>query len=174
MVDTIMWSLIVFVARIVDVSLGTIRVNMIIRKKKIIAALVGFVEVTIFISVIVRIIKNVDNIYGILAYGAGFAVGTIVGIIITEKFTRDLVSTNIISKKSNNGIKDLLLKEGFAYTCYKGTGRQGEVEIINVVCSHTSLPKLNKLVHDKDSRAFVVSHMLDKTQGGFIRGLKKK
>lgn len=174
MVDTIMWSLIVFAARIVDVSLGTIRVNMIIRKKKIIAALIGFVEVTIFISVIVRIIKNVDNIYGILAYGAGFAVGTIVGIIITEKFTRDLVSTNIISKKSNNGIKDLLLKEGFAYTCYKGTGRQGEVEIINVVCSHTSLPKLNKLVHDKDSRAFVVSHMLDKTQGGFIRGLKKK
>jgi len=174
LVDTIMWSLIVFAARIVDVSLGTIRVNMIIRKKKIIAALIGFVEVTIFISVIVRIIKNVDNIYGILAYGAGFAVGTIVGIIITEKFTRDLVSTNIISKKSNNGIKDLLLKEGFAYTCYKGTGRQGEVEIINVVCSHTSLPKLNKLVHDKDSRAFVVSHMLDKTQGGFIRGLKKK
>ncbi|HEY4662451.1 MAG TPA: DUF5698 domain-containing protein [Candidatus Humimicrobiaceae bacterium] len=174
MVDTIMWSLIVFAARIVDVSLGTIRVNMIIRKKKIIAALIGFVEVTIFISVIVRIIKNVDNIYGILAYGAGFAVGTIVGIIITEKFTRDLVSTNIISRKSNNGIKDLLLKEGFAYTCYKGTGRQGEVEIINVVCSHTSLPKLNKLVHDKDSRAFVVSHMLDKTQGGFIRGLKKK
>jgi len=174
LVDTIMWSLIVFAARIVDVSLGTIRVNMIIRKKKIIAALIGFVEVTIFISVIVRIIKNVDNIYGILAYGAGFAVGTIVGIIITEKFTRDLVSTNIISRKSNNGIKDLLLKEGFAYTCYKGTGRQGEVEIINVVCSHTSLPKLNKLVHDKDSRAFVVSHMLDKTQGGFIRGLKKK
>src|SRR3972149_2733873 len=169
-----MWSLIVFAARIVDVSLGTIRVNMIIRKKKIIAALIGFVEVTIFISVIVRIIKNVDNIYGILAYGAGFAVGPIVGIIITEKFTRDLVSTNIISRKSNNGIKDLLLKEGFAYTCYKGTRRQGEVEIINVVCSHTSLPKLNKLVHDKDSRAFVVSHMLDKTQGGFIRGLKKK
>jgi len=174
LVDTIIWSLIVFIARIVDVSLGTIRVNMIIRKKKIIAALIGFVEVTIFISIIVRIIKNVDNIYGILAYGAGFAVGTVVGIIITEKFTRDLISTNIISRKSNNGIKELLLKDGFAYTCYRGTGRQGEVKIINVVCRHDSLPKLNKLIHDKDPRAFVVSHMLDKTYGGFIRGLKKK
>ena len=174
MVETIIWSLIIFVARIVDVSLGTIRVNMIIRKKKTIAAMVGFVEVTIFISIIVRLIKNIDNIYGILAYGAGFAVGTIVGILITEKFTRDLISTNIISRKSNNGIKEFLLKEGFAYTCYKGTGRQGEVEIINVVCSHSSLPKLNKLIHDKDSRAFVVSHMLDRTHGGFIRGLKKK
>lgn len=169
-----MWALIIFVARIIDVSLGTIRVNMIIRKKKIIAALIGFVEVTIFISIIVRLIKNIDNIYGILAYAAGFAVGTIVGIIITEKFNRDLISTNIISRKHNKEIKELLLKEDFGFTCYKGTGREGEVEIINVVCSHASLQRLNKLIHMWDPGAFIVSYMLDKIRGGFIRGLKKK
>lgn len=174
MIDILMWSSIVFVARIIDVSLGTIRVNMIVRRKKIIAALVGFVEVTIFISVIVRIIKNVDNIYGILAYGAGFAVGTVMGILISEKLSRDLVSTNIISRKHNDRIKELLLKEDFGFTCYKGAGRQGEVEIINVVCSHASLSRLNKLIHGQDPGAFVVSYMLDKIRGGFIRGLKKK
>ncbi|HEY4696233.1 MAG TPA: DUF5698 domain-containing protein [Candidatus Hydromicrobium sp.] len=174
MVNILIWALIIFVARIIDVSLGTIRVNMIIRKKKTIAALVGFVEVTIFISIIVRIIKNIDNIYGILAYGAGFAVGTVMGILISEKLSRDLASTNIISIKYNKEIKELLLREDFGFTCYKGAGRQGEVEIINVVCSHISLPRLNKLIHDRDPGAFVVSHMLDRTRGGFIRGLKKK
>jgi len=172
--NIIMWTLIIFVARIIDVSLGTIRVNMIIRRKKAIAAMIGFVEVTIFISVIVRLIKNIDNIYGILAYGAGFAVGTIVGILISEKLSRDLVSTNIISRKHNEEIKELLLKEDFGFTCYKGAGREGEVEIINVVCSHVSLQKLNKLIHKRDSGAFVVSYMLDRIRGGFIRGLKKK
>ena len=174
MVNTIIWSLIIFTARIVDVSLGTIRVNMIIRRKKTIAALVGFVEVTIFITIIVRIIKDIDNIYGILAYGAGFAVGTVVGIIISEKLSRDLISTNIISRECHDEIKNLLSKEDFGFTCYKGAGREGELEIINVVCSCTNLSRLNKLIHEADPRAFVASYMLDKIRGGFIRGLKKK
>lgn len=147
---------------------------MIVRRKKTIAALVGFVEVTIFISIIVRIIRDIDNIYSILAYGAGFAVGTVMGILISEKLSRDLVSTNIISREHNQEIKELLSRENFGFTCYKGEGRQGEVEIINVVCSHVSLSKLNKLVYQQDASAFVVSYMLDKIRGGFIRGLKKK
>lgn len=174
MVNTIIWSLIIFFARIIDVSLGTIRVNMIIRRKKAIAALIGFVEVTIFITVIVRLIEDINNIYGILAYGAGFAVGTVIGITISERLSRDLVSTNIISREHHNEIKTLLSEEDFGFTCYKGAGREGEVEIINVVCSHTNLLRLNKLVHENDPDAFVVSYMLDKIRGGFIRGLKKK
>ncbi len=174
MIDTIIWVFVIFIARIIDVSLGTIRVNMIVRRKKTIASLIGFVEVVIFISIIVRIIKDINNIYGIIAYGAGFAVGTVVGIIICEKLSRDLVSTNIISRECNNEIKKLLSKENFGFTCYKGMGSQGEVEIINVVCSSATLTKLNRLVRDQDPGAFVVSYMLDKIRGGFIRGLKKK
>jgi uncharacterized protein YebE (UPF0316 family) len=174
LINTIIWVFVIFVARIIDVSLGTIRVSMIVRRKKTIAALIGFFEVVIFISVIVRIIKDIDNIYGILAYGAGFAVGTVVGIAICERLSRDLVSTNIISKKCHDDIKNVLSEENFGYTCYKGMGRDGEVEIINVVCSNASLQRLNELVRKKDPGAFVVSYMLDKIRGGFIRGLKKK
>ena len=174
MLDIVFWSLIIFVARIVDVSLGTIRVNMIIRRKKTLAAVIGFFEVVIFISIIVRIIQEVDSIYGILSYAAGFAVGTIIGIMISEKLSRDLFSTNIISKEHSEGIKELLKDEGYGITCYKGSGINGEVEVINVVCSNSNLKRLNKLVYIKDPGAFMASYMLDKTRGGFIRGLKKK
>lgn len=174
MLDIVFWSLIIFVARIVDVSLGTIRVNMIVRRKKTIAAIVGFIEVTIFISIIVRIIQDINNIYGILSYAAGFAVGTVLGIIISEKLSRDLISTNIISKKHSEDIKDLLKGEGYGITCYKGRGIHGEVEVINVVCSNSSLKRLEKLIYSKDPGAFMASYMLDKIRGGFIRGLKKK
>jgi uncharacterized protein YebE (UPF0316 family) len=174
MVNIVIWAIIIFVGRIIDVSLGTIRVNMIIRRKKVLAAVVGFFEVTIFISIIVRIIKDIDNIYGILAYGAGFAVGTVLGIIISEKLSKDLVSTNIISREHNEEIKKLISSEGYGFTCYKGAGVQGRVEIINVVCSHSSLKRLHKIVYLKDPSAFMASYMLDKMRGGFIRGLKKK
>jgi uncharacterized protein YebE (UPF0316 family) len=96
LVETILWALVIFFARIADVTMGTVRVNMIIRRKKAIAALIGFFEVTIFITVIVKLIENINNIYGILAYGAGFAIGTAIGITISEKLSLDLISTNII------------------------------------------------------------------------------
>lgn len=174
MVNIIIWALVIFVGRIIDVSLGTIRVNMIVRRKKVLAAVVGFFEVTIFISIIIRIIKDIDSIYGIIAYGAGFAVGTVLGIIISDKLSRDLVSTNIISREHNEEIKKLITSEGYGFTCYKGAGLQGRVEIINVVCSHSSLTRLHKIVYLKDPSAFIASYMLDKMRGGFIRGLKKK
>ena len=174
MLEIIYWSLIIFVARIVDVSLGTIRVNMIVRRKKFLAATIGFFEVAIFISIIVRIIQQVDSIYAILAYAAGFAVGTVIGIIISEKLSRDLISTNIISKNHSGEIKEVLKEEGYGITCYSGKGINGEIEVINVVCSNSSLKRLNKLVYIKDPGAFMASYMLDKIRGGFIRGLKKK
>ena len=174
MYEIIYWSLIIFVARIVDVSLGTIRVNMIIRRKKFLAAIIGFFEVGIFISIIVRIIQQVNSIYGIIAYAAGFAVGTVIGIIISEKLSRDLISTNIISKNHSDEIKEILKEEGYGITCYSGKGINGEVEIINVVCSQLNAKRMDKLVHNADPGAFMASYMLDRIRGGFIRGLKKK
>ncbi len=172
--NVLLWSLIIFIARIVDVSLGTIRVNMIVRRKKILAAIIGFFEVAIFISIIVRIINEVDNIFGILSYAAGFAVGTVIGIMISEKLSRDLISTNIISKNHSDDIKEVLKEQGYGITCYAGKGIEGEVEIINVVCSQSNMKLMHKLVYGIDPGAFIASYMLDKIRGGFIRGLKKK
>lgn len=174
MLETILWSLLIFAARIVDVGLGTIRVNMIVRRKKLLAAVIGFFEVAIFISIIVKIIQEVDYLYGIFSYAAGFAIGTVVGIIISEKLAKDLISTNIISKKHSDEIKESLKEEGFGITCYAGRGVDSEVEVINVVCSNSNMKQLNKIVYMEDPNAFVASYMLDRIRGGFIRGLKKK
>ena len=175
MQEIIIWSVIIFIGRMVDVGLGTIRVNLIMRRKKTLAAVVSFVEAAIFIMIIVRVVSEIDNIYAIIAYAAGFAVGTVLGIIISEKFSRDLTSTNIIVKNKNNEMKKMLVKEGYGVTCYKGSGKgEEDIEIINVISRQADLPKLNRLIYKKDPSAFVVSYLLDKIRGGFIRGLKKK
>ncbi|MCL6087042.1 MAG: DUF5698 domain-containing protein [Actinobacteria bacterium] len=158
-----------------DVTLGTIRINFIVRRRKFIAAAIGFFEVTIFVAVIARVIQDLNNnIYGIFAYGAGFAAGTLIGITISDKLSRDLISTNIISKNKADEIEECLRKEGFGATCYKGFGREGDVKIINVVCRQTHFSRLNKIISGIDPETFVASHTLENLRGGFMYGLKKK
>ena len=171
----LLWSLAIFFGRIADVSLGTIRINFIVRHKKVFAALVGFIEVTIFIFIISRVIKNLDgNIYGILAYGAGFAAGTIIGMSISEKLNKDIISVNIISKEKGDELENFLRQEGFGLTCYNGVGRDGPVKVINVICNQSQVPKLSKMVLEKDPNSFLNSYMLGSRKGGYFYGMKKK
>lgn len=173
--ETFLWAIAIFFGRILDVSLGTIRINFIIRHRKIFAALVGFIEVTIFIYIVSRVIKDLNsNIYGILAYGAGFAAGTVIGMIISDKLSRDLISINIISREKCDIIENLLRDEGFGATCYEGVGKYGKVRIINVVCRQNFVPKLSRIVFEEDPHAFLNTHMLGYQRGGYIYGAKKK
>jgi uncharacterized protein YebE (UPF0316 family) len=171
----LLWSLAIFFGRIIDVTLGTIRINFIVRRKKIFAAAIGFFEVTIFVAVIARVIQDLsNNIYGIFAYGAGFAVGTLIGITISDKLSKDLISTNIISKNKSTQIEEFLRQEGFGVTCYNGYGKNGDVKIINVVCKQVHYLKLNKMLLNIDPDLFVTSHTLENQKGGYLYGLKKK
>ncbi|MDZ7838463.1 MAG: DUF5698 domain-containing protein [Actinomycetota bacterium] len=172
--ELLIWLPIIFIGRVIDVGLGTIRFNMIMRKRKIFAAVIGFIEVIIFVAVIARVVQDLNNIYMILAYGAGFAVGTLVGIKISEKLSRDLISTNIISKKHSQEIEDMLREEGFGATCYRGTGKEGRVRIINVICRESNLYRLSRLVSGVDPDAFIVNHTLEGFRGGYGYGLKGK
>ncbi len=170
-----LWSLAIFFGRIADVTLGTIRINFIVRHKKVFAALVGFIEVTIFILVISRVIQDINsNIFGVLAYGAGFAAGTVIGMTISDKLSRDLISINIITKKTGQEIAGLLRHEGFGATCYEGEGKEGQVSVINVVCKQSCLPKINGIVFNADPSAFLYTHLLGTQRGGYLYCIKKK
>ena len=158
-----------------DVTLGTIRINFIVRRRKIVASIIGFVEVTIFVAVIARVIQDIENnIYGIFAYGAGFAIGTLIGITISDKLSQDLISTNIISKSKSDEIVNFLRREGFGATCYNGVGKDGNVQIINVICRYSHLSGLNEQIYKIDPDIFVTSHTLGSKRGGYIYGMKKK
>jgi uncharacterized protein YebE (UPF0316 family) len=171
----IFWSLIIFFGRIVDVSLGTIRINFIIRRKKIIAACIGFVEVIVFVSIIAKVIQDINNnIYGIFAYGAGFAVGTIIGMLISDKLSKDLFTTNIISKHKSEEIETSLRKEGFGATSYQGFGKDGNIKIINVICRNNCIDRLNKIALAIDPNSFITSSIVGSKRGGFVYNLRKK
>ena len=77
----------IFLVRIIDVSLGTIRTIFSVKGKSLVASLIGFIEVTIWF-LIVREALNTDSnsIWVTLSYAGGFATGTYIGGMLSKKF----------------------------------------------------------------------------------------
>jgi uncharacterized protein YebE (UPF0316 family) len=172
--EVLLWTVVIFFARVVDVGLGTIRVQFIMRRQKLLAALIGFVEILIFILVVSRVIQDIEYWSYVLAYAAGFATGTLVGIYLSEKFTRRILQVTIICNGSWHEVEAAVREAGFALTRYEGMGRDGPVEVIEVVCTARHMPRLTQVVLAADSHAFLYTQELAGLQGGYVYGLKGK
>lgn len=172
--DMFIWTSAIFVARVVDVSLGTIRVHFIIRRKKLLAALTGFVEVMIFILIVSRVLQDIQHWPYVLAYAGGFATGTLLGMYLTEKLSRQVVQATVISNGRSMEVQVALREAGFALTRYPGTGRDGPVDILEVVCASRGLAHLIETVTRADPKAFLYSQELAGLQGGYVYGIKSK
>jgi uncharacterized protein YebE (UPF0316 family) len=172
--DVLVWTLVIFFARVADVGLGTIRVQFIVRRKKVPAALIGFVEVLIFILIVSRVIRDIQHWPYVLAYAGGFAAGTLLGMYLSEKLARRVLQATVISHEPLPPIEEAIRQAGFALTRYQGVGRDGPVEVIDVICTAEQLGLLVKTVTNVDPKAFVYTQELAGVQGGYVNGLKAK
>jgi hypothetical protein len=114
--ELLLWTVVIFLARVVDVGLGTIRVQFIVRRKKLPAALIGFVEVLIFILIVSRVIQDIQHWPYVLAYAGGFATGTILGMSLTEKLSRRVVQATVICHRPSDEVETAVREAGFATT----------------------------------------------------------
>src|SRR5512136_1275959 len=91
--------ILIFCARICDVSLGTIRVIFVSRGYRYLAPVLGFFEISIWLLAIGQIMRNLNNWTAYLAYAAGFALGTFVGITLEERLSIGMVIVRVITKR---------------------------------------------------------------------------
>jgi uncharacterized protein YebE (UPF0316 family) len=173
-VEMLVWTLVIFFARVLDVSLGTIRVQLIVRRKKILAAAIGFVEVLIFIVIVSRVIRDIEHWPYILAYAGGFATGTLLGMVLWDFLSRRVVQATVISDSSPEELEVAVREAGFAMTRYEGMGRDGVVNVIDIVCSAQQMTHLIEVVNRVTPRAFLYTHEVAGQWGGYIYGLKSK
>ena len=165
---------IIFLSRVLDVTMGTFRVQMIVRRKKLIAGVLGFFEVLIFILIVSKIIQDIGNWLNVIAYCGGFAIGNIVGIYISEKIYKEIISVGIISRNKWQGIEEKLREEGFGVTRNVGYGKDGEVQILKVICERNYFPKVRDIAFEHDSKVFITSYLLTGKNGGRMYGVKSK
>jgi uncharacterized protein YebE (UPF0316 family) len=144
----------IFFARICDVTIGTIRIVMVAKGQKIWAPLLGFFEVTIWLLAISRIFENLDNWICYFAYGAGFATGNYIGLIVEEKLAMGIVKIQIITRKPADTLIEKLMEAGYGITHQEAKGGIENVSIIYSIIKRTELPKMAEQIKTYNPNAF--------------------
>ena len=146
--------IIIFLARICDVSIGTLRIIFVSRGKKNIAPILGFFEVLIWIIVIGKIMQNASNMACYIGYAAGFATGNYVGMLIEEKLAMGFVVVRIITPIDAFELKNALLKAEIGTTTIPAEGAVGKVDVIFTSIQRSDLPKVVELIQIHNPKAF--------------------
>ncbi|MDY6826587.1 MAG: DUF2179 domain-containing protein [Bacillota bacterium] len=165
---------VIFIAKIAHVSLGTLRIIYLTRGKSIPAAAVGFFEVIIYLIALNMVLTNIDQWYNILVYGIGYAVGNIVGGWIEEKIAMGIVHAQIISVQNSGTLEELLRELGYGVTSMPCYGKEGAHRSLQVLLKRKEMPKLNKVVKSHDPDAFITVFDTRMSMGGYFTRMKAK
>jgi uncharacterized protein YebE (UPF0316 family) len=144
----------IFCARIVDVSLGTVRILVGFRGYRLLAALIGFCEAAIWILAASKVIGHVDHWYLVMAYAAGYATGNFVGITLERRLGVGRELARIISYCSACNLAEQLTRHGYSVVELAGRHRgDASVQVLYVVDRRRRMPELLRLVHELDPAA---------------------
>jgi len=152
----IVLPLIIFFARICDVSLGTMRVIFVSKGKKNIAPILGFFELLIWITVISEVFKNADSIVCYLAYAGGYAAGNFIGLNIEERLAIGSQLIKVFSAKDVTSLQKSLNEAGFGVTVVEGDGSTGKVKILYTVINRKTFGRVEKILKEFDPLIFYV------------------
>lgn len=144
----------IFLARVCDVSLGTIRIIFISKGIKYLAPLIGFFEILIWLLAIGQIMQNLTNIYYYFFYAAGFATGNLVGIIIEEKLSIGTVAIRIITRKNADDLIQALRKKHISSTIVDAQGAKGSVKLFFTIVKRQNAKKVISIVKKYNPNAF--------------------
>ena len=144
----------IFIARVIDVTLGTVRVIFVSKGLKYLAPVVGFFEILIWLLAIGQIMKNLSNPACYIAYAGGFAMGNYVGIIIAERLSLGVVLLRVITQKDAVELVRSLSSADYGVTSVDGEGAQGKVKIIFTIVPRKEVNKIVEIVKRFNPLAF--------------------
>lgn len=146
--------LFIYLARILDVSIGTLRIMFVSKGLRGKATVLGFIEVLIWIIVVAQIFQNLDNWFNYVAYAAGFATGTFIGMYIEERMKVGVQIFRIIVGQESEELVSNLLEANFRITEVDGKGKYGPVKVIFSVAKRKRWQELINILNTHAPNAF--------------------
>ena len=144
----------IFLARICDVSIGTLRIIFVSKGKRNIAPILGFFEVLIWITAISKIMQNLDNYINYIAYAAGFATGNFVGMIIEEKLAIGIQMIRVFINEKGMELVKLLNSNGFGATTVEARGAKERVLMVYAIVHRNEMEKVLEVINAFNPRSF--------------------
>ncbi len=166
----------IFLVRIIDVSLGTIRTVLTIKDKIVLASVIGFFEVLVWFLIVKDALNSTDNsILIAMSYALGFATGTYVGGILAKRFTsHGTLSVQIIIDKEDRMLIDLLHKKGYAVSVLHVSGyHEASKLLLFLEIDSFQLAEIRKIVNTVNDKAFIVVNDSKAVYNGYFAGVNK-
>lgn len=146
--------LLIVLARICDVSVGTLRIIFVARGQKRIAPVLGFIEVFIWVVAIGQIMQNLNNWTTYLAYALGFALGNFAGMWIEEKLAMGVLVVRVITRRDAQPLISHLREHDWGVTVVNAEGATGPVHIIYTVIPRQHLAGVIRIINQFNPHAF--------------------
>ena len=152
-------ALSIFLLRLLDQTLGTLRILYVNKGKPLFGAILGFIESAIWIVAISQVIQDLNDPFLIFGYALGFAAGTIMGSYIENTIAiGDIVVRIFVPKDSDSEkVAEQLRTNGLGVTIINGEGMQGEVTIAWCVTPRKRLKEVMKIVSEITPDAYVTT-----------------
>ena len=165
----IMELLFIFFARIIDVSLGTIRMILVIRGDKVPAAIIGFFEIMVYTVALGLVVGSLDDPVKLIVFCAGFSLGVLVGSVIEEKLALGYRGLQVIIDREHCDLVDDLREAGYPVTCWEATGKSGPKTVLHMVVKRNMIKAVSNHIYEQDPSAFVVLMEPKHFRGGYIK-----
>ena len=174
--DWYMWvglPLLIFLARVFDVTLGTLRIIFTSRGMRKLAPVLGFVETFVWIIAVSSLVKHAQNVASYVGYASGFAMGTFVGMYLEDKLAVGTVTVRAIIKRDPKELVKTMLEAGFGVTSVDGEGGTGKVKIVYTTLKRQDLPIAIDIFHRLLPGAFLSVEEIRTTEQGVFPAKKK-
>ncbi len=146
--------LLIIIARISDVTIGTLRIVMVSKGQKLIAPILGFFEVIIWLLAMSKIIQNIENWVAYIAYGLGFAAGNYIGLILEEKLAVGIVQLQIITRANADNLISKLKAKGYGITFHEAHGANEKVGVIYSIIKRSDMKQVVEIIRTYNPNAF--------------------
>ena len=161
--------ILIFFARILDQTIGTMRLIFLSKGMKYIAPFLGFFEVIIWLLAVGQIMQHLDNWLSYVAYGAGFATGNFIGMLLEEKISLGTVIIRVILSKQSPELIDKLKSQNFGLTLVDAEGSKGRVKLVFSIIRRKELPHFIDTVHQFNPTAFYTVEEVKSASEGIFR-----
>ncbi|MBI5551905.1 MAG: DUF2179 domain-containing protein [Desulfobacterales bacterium] len=155
--NILLTGLVIFVARICDVSIGTVRTIITVQGRTAIAFFLATFEIMIWVLVASAVINQVrEQPILVIFYALGYATGNVVGILVERKLAFGLIILRVITRDACKVLSDRLRQQGQPVTVFRGEGMTGPVDELYIACRRRDLSWILAEVREIDPTAFYV------------------
>lgn len=164
----------IFIARIADQSIGTLRLIFVSKGFRILAPVLGFFEVIIWLLAVSQIMQHLDNVMAYIAYGAGFAMGNYIGIRVEEKLSLGKVIIRIIPKMDTSKLIQFLSEQGYGLTTMDAEGAKGKVKVVMSIIDRKNIPEVVEIINRFNPHAFYTIEDVKAVSEGVFKETARK